>query len=137
MEVSKPKINVKRFSRSKNIEPTTEEPIIIEKKTRGRKKKVIINEEPIIEEPIIEEPIINEPIIEEPEEPETFEIDDNFLSELNSSNYQREKEEEENKEALLKQQKELEKERIKQEKEQEKYMKQLQKEQIKIEDPIK
>jgi len=134
MEVSKPKINVKRFSRAKNIEPTTtEEPIIIEKKTRGRKKKVIINEEPIIEEPIIEEPIINEPIIEEPEEPETFEIDDNFLSELNSSNYQREKEEEENKEALLKQQKELEKERIKQEKEQEKYMKQLQKEQIKIE----
>ena len=64
MEVSKPKINVKRFSRAKNIEPTTEEPIIIEKKTRGRKKKVIINEEPIIEEPII-----NEPIIEEPEEP--------------------------------------------------------------------
>ena len=55
MEITKPKINVKRFSRSKVDTQDTEEPTI-EKKTRGRKKKVII-EEPIIEEPIISETI--------------------------------------------------------------------------------
>ena len=49
MEQNKPIINVKRFSRSKkNIETESIEPEIKEKKTRGRKKKVIINEEPII-----------------------------------------------------------------------------------------
>ena len=128
MEITKPKINVKRFSRSKNIEQTTEEPII-EKKTKGRKKKVSINEEPIIEKPIIEESIIE---TQEEEIPESFEIDDDFLSELNSSNYLKEKEEEENKENILKQQKEQEKERIKAQKEQEKYIKQLEKEQAKI-----
>jgi len=128
MEITKPKINVKRFFRAKNIEQTTEEPII-EKKTKGRKKKVSINEEPIIEKPIIEESIIE---TQEEETPETFEIDDDFLSELNSSNYLKEKEEEENKENILKQQKEQEKERIKAQKEQEKYIKQLEKEQAKI-----
>jgi len=56
MENSKPKINVKRFSRSKVDTENHEEPIISEPKTRGRKKKVVI-EEPIISEPIIEEPI--------------------------------------------------------------------------------
>jgi hypothetical protein len=123
------KVNVKRFSRSKTVEePIIEEPIV-EKKTRGRKKKVVI-EEPIIEEPIIEEPIIE--TIEE-EEPESFEIDDNFLSELNSSNYQKEVEEEANKEINLKQQKEAEKERAKQLKEQEKYMKEAEKERAKQE----
>ena len=125
MEITKPKINVKRFSRSKVDTQDTEEPII-EKKTRGRKKKVII------EEPIIEEPIISETIYEEdsPESPETFEIDDNFLSELNSSNYQKEQEEEENREANLKQQKEQEKERAKAQKEQQKYMQQIEKEKV-------
>ena len=96
------KVNVKRFSRSKTVEePIIEEPIV-EKKTRGRKKKVVI------EEPIIEEPIIDEPIIEtiEEEEPESFEIDDNFLSELNSSNYKKEVEEEANRENNLKLEKE-------------------------------
>jgi len=124
MENSKPKINVKRFSRSKVNTENNEEPIISEPKTRGRKKKVVI-EEPIVQEPIIEEPI-------EEEIPESFELDDNFLSELNSSNYQKEQEEELNREANLKQQKELEKERIKQQKEQEKYMKEIEKEQAKI-----
>ena len=124
MENSKPKINVKRFSRSKVDTENNEEPIISEPKTRGRKKKVVI-EEPIVQEPIIEEPI-------EEEIPESFELDDNFLSELNSSNYQKEQEEELNREANLKQQKELEKERIKQQKEQEKYMKTIEKEQVKI-----
>ena len=123
MENSKPKINVKRFSRSKVDTENNEEPIISEPKTRGRKKKVVI-EEPI-QEPIIEEPI--EELI-----PESFELDDNFLSELNSSNYQKEQEEELNREANLKQQKELEKERIKAHKEQEKYMKEIEKEQAKI-----
>jgi hypothetical protein len=127
--MTKPKINVKRFSRSKVDSVETEEPIIIEKKTKGRKKKVSINEEPIIEKPIIEESIIE---TQEEETPETFEIDDDFLSELNSSNYLKEKEEEENKENILKQQKEQEKERIKAQKEQEKYIKQLEKEQAKI-----
>ena len=123
------KVNVKRFSRSKTVEePIIEEPIV-EKKTRGRKKKVVI-EEPIIEEPIIEEPIIE--TIEE-EEPESFEIDDNFLSELNSSNYQKEVEEEANRENNLKLEKEAEKERIKQLKEQEKYMKEAEKERAKQE----
>jgi len=126
------KVNVKRFSRSKTVEESTEpiiEEPIVEKKTRGRKKKVVI------EEPIIEEPIIDEPIIEtiEEEEPESFEIDDNFLSELNSSNYQKEVEEEANKEINLKQQKEAEKERAKQLKEQEKYMKEAEKERAKQE----
>ena len=107
------KVNVKRFSRSKvNDEPTEEiitEPVI--EKKRGRKKKVTI-EEPVIEEPVIEEPIIEEPI--EEFIPDNFEeVDDNFLSELNSSNYQREQEEEQNREANLKLQKEQEKERIK------------------------
>ena len=118
------KVNVKRFSRSKvNDEQPTEEPIepVIEKK-RGRKKKVTI-EEPIIEEPIIEEPIISETI--EEVIPDNFdEIDDNFLSELNSSNYQREQEQEQNREANLKQQKEAEKERIK-------YLKEAEKERAK------
>ena len=105
------KVNVKRFSRSKvNDEQPTEELItepVIEKK-RGRKKKVTI-EEPVIEEPIIEEPIISETI--EEVIPDNFdEIDDNFLSELNSSNYQREQEEQQNREANLKLQKEQEKE---------------------------
>ena len=65
------KVNVKRFSRSKIIEePIINNEPIIEKKTRGRKKKeVTIVEEPIIEEPIIEEPIVDEPV----------EIDDNFF----------------------------------------------------------
>ena len=128
MEITKPKINVKRFSRSKVDSVETEEPII-EKKTKGRKKKVSINEEPTIEQPIIQESIIE---TQEEETPETFEIDDDFLSELNSSNYLKEKEEEENKENILKQQKEQEKERIKAQKEQEKYIKQLEKEQAKI-----
>jgi len=128
MEITKPKINVKRFSRSKVDSVETEEPII-EKKTKGRKKKVSINEEPIIEQPIIQESIIE---TQEEEIPETFEINDDFLSELNSSNYQKEKEEEENKETLLKQQKEQEKERIKAQKEQEKYLRELEKEQAKI-----
>ena len=97
MEITKPKINVKRFSRSK---VDTEEPIISEPKPRGRKKKVVTIEEP----PIIQEPIIEETIIEE-DSPESFEIDDNILSELNSSNYQKEQQEEENREANLKQQK--------------------------------
>ena len=48
------KINVKRFSRSKfdeNDNEIVENPIIIEKKTRGRKKKVTIQEgEPIIKQ---------------------------------------------------------------------------------------
>ena len=133
MDSNKPIINVKRFSRSKkNEQPTeepTEEPVI--KKTRGRKKKeVIINEEPIIDEPIIDEPIIDEPIIEEEEIiPDNF--DNDFLSELNNSNFQKELEEEENKEANLKQQKELLKEQERQRKEQEKYYKQQQKEQEK------
>ena len=126
MEITKPKVNVKRFSRSKVDSVETEEPII-EKKTKGRKKKVSINEEPIIEQPIIEESIIEN---QEEEIPESF--DDDFLSELNSSNYQKEKEEEENKEILLKQQKEQEKERIKAQKEQEKYLRELEKEQAKI-----
>ena len=129
MEENKPIINVKRFSRSKKIESESiEEPVI--KKTRGRKKKVIINDEPIIEEPVIEEPIIDEPVIEEDiPELESFEVDDNFLSELNNSNYQKElEEEEENKENNLKQQKELLKEQERQRKEQEKYYKQQQKE---------
>ena len=128
MEISKPKINVKRFSRSKVDTENNEEPIIEEPKPKGRKKKVVKIEEPIIEEPIIEEPIIEEPI----EIPESFEIDDNFLSELNSSNYLKEQEDEQNKESILKQQKEQEKERIKQQKEQEKYMKEIEKEQAKI-----
>jgi hypothetical protein len=129
------KINVKRFSRSKVIEeqPTEElinEPVI-EKKTRGRKKKVTIIEEPVIEEPIIEEPIIEEQI--EEFIPDTFEeLDDNFLSELNSSNYQREQELEQNREANLKQQKELDKQQKEAEKERIKYMKELEKEQAKI-----
>ena len=128
MEENKPIINVKRFSRSKKIESESiEEPVI--KKTRGRKKKVIINDEPIIEEPVIEEPIIDEPVIEEDiPELESFEVDDNFLSELNNSNFQKELEEEENKENNLKQQKELLKEQERQRKEQEKYYKQQQKE---------
>ena len=120
MEVTKPKVNVKRFSRSKTEEPS--ELPIIEKKTKGKKKVSIVVEEP--SEPIIEESIIEEQI------PESFEIDDNFLSELNNSNYQKEQEEEQQKEEKLKQSKELEKERIKQEKE---FMKQIEKESIKQE----
>lgn len=105
---NKPKINVKRFSRSKT-ETETETPII-EKPKRGRKKAIV--ETPIIEE----EQIIEAPIIEElPEEiPETFEIDDDFLTDLNSSNYQKEKDQEKEKEEYSKN----EKERIKQHKEQ-------------------
>lgn len=127
MEENKPIINVKRFSRSKKIESESiEEPVI--KKTRGRKKKeVVINEDPVVEEPIIEEPIIDEPIIEEEEViPDNF--DNDFLSELNNSNFQKELEEEENREANLKQQKELLKEQERQRKEAEKYYKQQQKE---------
>ena len=120
MEVTKPKVNVKRFSRSKTEEPS--ELPIIEKKTKGKKKVSIVVEEP--SEPIIEESVIVEQI------PESFEIDDNFLSELNNSNYQKEQEEEQQKEEKLKQSKELEKERIKQEKE---FMKQIEKESIKQE----
>ena len=116
MEVTKPKVNVKRFSRSKIEEP------IVEKKSKGKKKVSIVVEEPT--EPIIEESVIEEQI------PESFEIDDNFLSELNNSNYQKEQEEEQQKEEKLKQSKELEKERIKQEKE---FMKQIEKESIKQE----
>ena len=106
------KINVKRFSRSKfdeNDNEIVENPIIIEKKTRGRKKKVTIQEEePIIEqepEQIIEEPVYEEdsPIVE------SFD-DNNFLSELNNSNFKIEEEEDKNKENNLK----LERERIKQ-----------------------
>ena len=130
MENTKPKINVKRFSRSKvdSEDKPTEAPVI-EKKTRGRKKKTVI-EEPIIDEPI-EEPIVEEPIEEEPIEeiiPESF--DEDFLQELNVSNYQKEQQEEENREANLKQQKELEKERAKALKEQQKYMQQLEKEKV-------
>ena len=120
MEVTKPKVNVKRFSRSKTEEPS--ELPIIEKKTKGKKKVSIVVEEP--SEPIIKESIIEEQI------PESFEIDDSFLSELNNSNYQKEQEEEQQKEEKLKQSKELEKERIKQEKE---FMKQIEKESIKQE----
>ena len=107
MENSKPKINIKRFSRSKvDIDDKPIEAPIVEKQKKGRKKKVVI-EEPI-EEPIIEEPIIEE-VKEEEEEyiPESF--DEDFLQELNASNYQKEREEEKIKEANLKQQKELEK----------------------------
>jgi hypothetical protein len=125
MENSKPKINVKRFSRSKVDTENNEEPIISEPKQKGRKKKVVTIEEPIISEPIIEEPIEEEEYI-----PESFEVDDNFLQELNASNYQKEQEEEENREANLKQQKELEKERVKAQKEQEKYLKQLEKDRV-------
>jgi len=129
MENTKPKINVKRFSRSKvDIDDKPIEEPIVEKKTKGRKKKVVI-EEPI-EEPIIEEPIIEEVKEEEEEEyiPESF--DEDFLQELNASNYQKQREEEDNREANLKQQKELEKERIKAQKEQEKYLQQLEKEKV-------
>ena len=122
MEVTKPKVNVKRFSRSKTEEPS--ELPIVEKKSKGKKKVSIVVEEPLeVTEPIIEEPKIEEI-------PETFEIDDNFLAELNNSNYQKEQEEEQQKEEKLKQSKELEKERIKQEKE---FMKQIEKESIKQE----
>ena len=107
---NKPKINVNRFSRSKTpiIETETETPII----KKGRKKAIV--ETPIIEE----EQIIEAPIIEElPEEiPETFEIDDDFLTDLNSSNFQKEKDQEKEKKEYLKN----EKERIKQHKEQQK-----------------
>ena len=124
---NKPKINVKRFSRSKvDIEDKPIEEPIIEKKPKGRKKKVVI-EEPI-EEPIIEEPIIEEVKEEEEYIPESF--DEDFLKELNASNYQKQREEEDNREANLKQQKELEKERIKAQKEQEKYLQQLEKEKV-------
>jgi len=129
MENTKPKINVKRFSRSKvDLEDKPIEEPVLEKKTRGRKKKVII-EEPTVEEPIIEEPIVEE-VKEEEEEyiPESF--DEDFLQELNASNYQKQREEEDNREANLKQQKELEKERIKAQKEQEKYLQQLEKEKV-------
>ena len=86
---NKPKINVKRFSRSKvDIEDKPIEEPIVEKKTRGRKKKVTI-EEHIIEEPIIEE--VKEEEEEEEYIPESF--DEDFLSELNNSNYQKEQEE--------------------------------------------
>ena len=122
MEVTKPKVNVKRFSRSKTEEPL--ELPIIEKKTKGKKKVSIVVEEPLE----VTEPIIAETKTEEI--PETFEIDDNFLAELNNSNYQKEQEEEQQKEEKLKQSKELEKERIKQEKE---FMKQIEKESIKQE----
>lgn len=130
---TKPKVNVKRFSRSKD--EASEKPIV-EKKTRG-KKKVTIVEEPIIEEPIIEEELVIEEPIKEEAIPETFDIDDNFLSELNNSNYQKEQEEEKHKEEKLKQNKELEKElqkeKIKQEKEHEKFIKQIEKESTKSE----
>ena len=94
MEVTKPKVNVKRFSRSKIEEPS--ELPIVEKKSKGKKKVSIVVEEP-------PEPIIEEQKIEEI--PETFEIDDNFLAELNKSNYQKEQEEEQEKEEKLKQSK--------------------------------
>jgi len=129
MENTKPKINVRKFSRSKvDSEDKPIEAPVIEKKTRGRKKKTVI-EEPIIEEPI-EETIIEETIEEPIEEiiPESF--DEDFLQELNVSNYQKEQQEEENREANLKQQKELEKERAKALKEQQKYMQQLEKEKV-------
>ena len=112
------KVNVKRFSRSKVIEEQPSEEQITEpiaEKKRGRKKKVVI-EEPVIEEPVIEEPIIDEPI--EEIIPDTFEEpDDNFLSELNSSNYQREQELEQNRQINLKNQKELENQQKEAEKE--------------------
>jgi hypothetical protein len=125
MEVTKPKVNVKRFSRSKTEEPS--ELPIIEKKTKGKKKVSIVVEEPLE----VTEPIIAETKTEEI--PETFEIDDNFLAELNNSNYQKEQEEEQQKEEKLKQNKELEKERIKQEKEHEKLIKQIEKDSSKQE----
>ena len=68
---NKPKINVKRISRSK-IE--TNKTPIVEKHKRGKK---INFKEPIIEQPVIEQPIIEEPIIDEQLQ-ETFEVDDNF-----------------------------------------------------------
>ena len=40
MEVTKPKVNVKRFSRSKTEEPS--ELPIIEKKTKGKKKYLLL-----------------------------------------------------------------------------------------------
>ena len=125
MEVTKPKVNVKRFSRSKTEEPS--ELPIIEKKTKGKKKVSIVVEEPLE----VTEPIIAETKTEEI--PETFEIDDNFLAELNNSNYQKEQEEEQQKEEKLKQNKELEKERIKQKKEHEKLIKQIEKDSSKQE----
>ena len=130
MENTKPKINVRKFSRSKvDLEDKPIEEPVVEKKTRGRKKKVII-EEPTVEEPIIEEPIVEEVKEEEEEEyiPESF--DEDFLQELNASNYQKQREEEDDREANLKQQKELEKERVKAQKEQEKYLKQLEKDKV-------
>ena len=136
MDENKPIINVKRFSRSKkNIESESiEQPeIITEKKTRGRKKKVQIIEEEPIEDPIIEEPIIEDSDVPEVE---SFEMDNDFLSELNNSNFQKEQEEEQNKEANMKQQKELLKEQEKQRKEQEKYYKQQQKEAEKKEEKV-
>jgi hypothetical protein len=128
MEENKPVINVKRFSRSKKVESESiEEPV---KKTRGRKKKVIINEDPVIEDPVIEEPIIDEPVIEEDiPELESFEVDNDFLSELNNSNYQKEIEEED----ILKEQiKEKEREAKELMKEREKRQKEFEKEQARL-----
>ena len=69
------------------------------------KVKSFLNDEPIIEEPIIEEDI-----------PESFETNDDFLSELNNSNYSKLKEEEDN---YLNKQKEL-KEQMKEKEREEK-----------------
>ena len=131
MEENKPVINVKRFSRSKkNVDMELEtQPEIKEKKTRGRKKKVIITDEPetIIDDPIIDDPIIDDPIIEEEEIPEIESFDDDFLNELNNTNFQKEKEEEDNFMNKQKELKEREKELIKKQKEEDKQRKEQEK----------
>ena len=86
-----PKINIKRFSRSKINEITVEDtPIsqpIINKKSRSSKKKVVIIEPE--REPELEPEL--EQIQDEPEYyPEMEEEDNNFLEELNNANYKEE-----------------------------------------------
>jgi hypothetical protein len=114
-------INVKRFSRSKepdeqiNLEVSEPEPTI--KKTRGRKKKEVIIEEPIVEpDPEPEEVKIEIPELEEPEPDEVVEFDNDFLNELNSVNFKDEQVIEQEQKQNNKQKKEqikLEKELIK------------------------
>ena len=83
-----PKVNIKRFSRSKVEETVVDTPII--KKSKSKKEVRIIEPEP---EPEPEQ-IYSEPEIEE--EPEYYpdynpnEEDNDFLTELNNSNYKEE-----------------------------------------------
>ena len=62
---------------------------------KSREKKKITFEEPIFEQTIIEEPIVEEP--KEEQLPETFEVDDNYLSELNNIHFWKEEEEDKQK----------------------------------------